>query len=46
MKSSILNEYNKKIINNNLKMELTDKGKTLRRTEVWESLKNNYKITS
>jgi hypothetical protein len=47
MKTSLLNEYNKrKTINNDLKLELIDKGKTLGRNEVWESLKNNYKLTS
>jgi hypothetical protein len=38
MKSNILNEYN-----NELKMHLIDKGRTLGRNEVWDSLKKKYR---
>jgi len=46
MKSDILNEYNKgkTSINSDLKLQLIYKGRTLGRNEVWDSLKNNYKI--
>ena len=40
MKLDIFNEYNEgQNLNNNLKMQLIDKGKTLGRNEEWGSLK-------
>jgi len=43
MKFYILNK-GKVSVSNDLKMQLTDKGRTLGRNEVWDSLKKNYKI--
>jgi hypothetical protein len=44
MKSNILNEHNKgENLNNDLKIQLIDKGRTLGRNEVWDSLKKIIK---
>jgi len=45
VKSNILNEYNKgkTSVNNDLKLQLIDKGRALDRNYVLDSLKNNYK---